>query len=124
MSEKYLVLVLLFFIAGNIIGISFQLYNDNHILAQTDQESKSDDQEPEADDQEPEADDQEPEADDQESESNQEPEADGQEVSVDANDNVKITIDGKDDDKDDEIEFDIVGDPSHGQLDNFDKSDG
>ncbi|MEZ0268802.1 MAG: Ig-like domain-containing protein, partial [Nitrososphaeraceae archaeon] len=55
---------------------------------------------------------------------NQEPEADDQEVSVDANNNVKITLDGKDDDKDDEIEFDIVGDPSHGQLDNFDKSDG
>ena len=45
-------------------------------------------------------------------------------MSVDANDNVKITLNGKDDDKDDEIEFDIVGDPSHGQLDNFDKSDG
>ena len=117
MYEKYLVLVLLFFIGGNIIGISFQFYNDHHILAQTNQEPnlmiknrklmiknrKSDDQEPEA---------------------NQEPEADDQEVSVDANNNVKITLDGKDDDKDDEIEFDIVGDPSHGQLDNFDKSDG
>jgi hypothetical protein len=55
---------------------------------------------------------------------NQEPEAGDQEVSVDANGNVKITLDGKDDDKDDEIEFDIVSDPSHGQLDNFDKSDG
>ena len=52
------------------------------------------------------------------------PEADDQEVSVDANDNVKITLDGKDDDKDDQIEFDIVADPSHGKLDNFDKSDG
>jgi hypothetical protein len=103
MYEKYLVLVLLFFIGGNIIGISFQFYNDHHILAQSNQESEADDQEPEA---------------------NQEPEADDQEVSVDANGNVKITLDGKDDDKDDEIEFDIVSDPSHGQLDNFDKSDG
>src|SRR5918994_734561 len=55
---------------------------------------------------------------------NQAPKADDQEVSVDANDNVKITLEGKDDDKDDEIEFDIVSDPSHGDLDNFDKSDG
>ena len=55
---------------------------------------------------------------------NQSPEADDQEVSVDANDNVKITLKGNDDDKDDEIEFDIVSDPSHGELDNFDKSDG
>jgi hypothetical protein len=55
---------------------------------------------------------------------NQAPEADDQEVSVDANDKVKITLEGKDDDKDDEIEFDIVSDPSHGDLDNFDKSDG
>ncbi|HET6716783.1 MAG TPA: Ig-like domain-containing protein [Nitrososphaeraceae archaeon] len=110
MYEKYLVLVLLFFIGGNIIGISFQFYNDHHILAQSNQESETDDQESETDD--------------QESEANQEPKADDQEVSVDANDNVKITLDGKDDDKDDEIEFDIVSDPSHGQLDNFDKSDG
>ena len=29
-------------------------------------------------------------------------------VSVDPNDNVKITLEGKDDDKDDQIEFDIV----------------
>ena len=55
---------------------------------------------------------------------NQSPEADDQEVSVDANDNVKITLKGNDDDKDDEIEFEIVSDPSHGELDNFDKSDG
>ena len=125
MYEKYLVLVLLFFVGGNIIGISFQFYNDHQILAQNNQESEADDQESEADDQEPEADDQEPEADNQEPEAdNQEPEADNQEVSVDANDDVEITLDGKDEDKDDEIEFDIVGDPSHGQLDNFDKSDG
>jgi hypothetical protein len=45
-------------------------------------------------------------------------------VSVDENDNVKITLKGNDDDKDDEIEFEIVSDPSHGELDNFDKSDG
>src|ERR671918_1321935 len=55
---------------------------------------------------------------------NQAPEVDDQDVSVDANDNVKITLKGNDDDKDDEIEFEIVSDPSHGELDNFDKSDG
>jgi hypothetical protein len=55
---------------------------------------------------------------------NQAPEADDQDVSVDANDNLKITLKGNDDDKDDEIEFEIVSDPSHGELDNFDKSDG
>ena len=55
---------------------------------------------------------------------NQAPEADDQKVSVDANDKVKITLEGKDDDKDDKIKFDIVSDPSHGKLDNFDKSDG
>jgi hypothetical protein len=55
---------------------------------------------------------------------NQAPEADDQDVSVDANDNVKITLKGNDDDKDDEIEFEIVSDPSHGELDSFDKSDG
>ncbi len=60
----------------------------------------------------------------QTAESNQAPEAEDQKVSVDANDKVKITLEGKDDDKDDEIEFDIVSDPSHGKLDNFDKSDG
>ena len=58
MYEKYLVLVLLFFIGGNIIGISFQFYNDHHILAQSNQEPEDDDQEPESN-QEPEADDQE-----------------------------------------------------------------
>ena len=36
---------------------------------------------------------------------NQAPEADDQDVSVDANDNVKITLKGNDDDDDDEIEF-------------------
>jgi len=55
---------------------------------------------------------------------NQSPEADDQDVSGDANDNVKITLKGNDDDKDDEIEFEIVSDPSHGELNNFDKSDG
>src|SRR5688572_29514700 len=55
---------------------------------------------------------------------NQAPEANDQDVSVDANDNVKITLKGNDDDEDDEIEFEIVSDPSHGELDNFDKSDG
>jgi len=55
---------------------------------------------------------------------NQAPEANDQDVSVDVNDNVKITLKGNDDDEDDEIEFEIVSDPSHGELDNFDKSDG
>ena len=55
---------------------------------------------------------------------NQAPEAEDQKVSVDANDKVKITLEGNDDDKDDKIQFDIVSDPSHGKLDNFDKSDG
>ena len=55
---------------------------------------------------------------------NQVPEADDQEVSVDANDKVKITLKGNDNNKDDEIEFDIVSNPSKGELDNFDKSDG
>jgi len=55
---------------------------------------------------------------------NQAPEAKDQKVSVDANDNAKITLEGNDDDKDDKIQFDIVSDPSHGKLDNFDKSDG
>jgi len=55
---------------------------------------------------------------------NQAPEAKDQKVSVNANDKVKLTLEGNDDDKDDKIQFDIVSDPSHGKLDNFDKSDG
>src|SRR6188474_1493967 len=55
---------------------------------------------------------------------NQAPKAEDQKVSIDANDKVKITLEGNDDDKDDKIQFDIVSDPSHGKLDNFDKSDG
>ena len=55
---------------------------------------------------------------------NQAPKAEDQKVSVDADDKVKITLEGNDDDKDDKIQFDIVSDPSHGKLDNFDKSDG
>ena len=55
---------------------------------------------------------------------NQAPKAEDQKVSVDANDKVKITLEGNDHDKDDKIQFDIVSDPSHGKLDNFDKSDG
>src|SRR6187401_521475 len=55
---------------------------------------------------------------------NQAPKAEDQKVSLDADDKVKITLEGKDDDKDDKIQFDIVSDPSHGKLDNFDKSDG
>jgi hypothetical protein len=55
---------------------------------------------------------------------NQAPDTEDQKVSVDANDKVKITLEGNDDDKDDKIQFDIVSDPSHGKPDNFDKSDG
>src|SRR6187431_186102 len=55
---------------------------------------------------------------------NQAPKAEDQKVSVDADDKVNITLEGNDDDKDDKIQFDIVSDPSHGKLDNFDKSDG
>ena len=43
---------------------------------------------------------------------NQAPEAEDRKVSVDANDKVKITLEGKDDDKDDEIEFDIISNRS------------
>ncbi len=81
-------------IAGNVINLSFQNFVYYHVFAQDNAED------------------------------NQAPEADDQKVSVDANDNVKITLDGKDEDKGDDIEFDIVSDPSHGKLDNFDKSDG
>lgn len=55
---------------------------------------------------------------------NQTPEAKNQIVSVNANDIVKITLEGNDDDKDDKIQFDIVSDPSHGKLDNFDTTKG
>ncbi|HEY9398932.1 MAG TPA: Ig-like domain-containing protein [Nitrososphaeraceae archaeon] len=81
-------------IAGNVINLSFQNFVYYHVFAQDNTED------------------------------NQPPEVDDQKVSVDANDNVKITLDGKDDDKGDDIEFDIVSDPSHGKFDNFDKSDG
>jgi hypothetical protein len=86
---------LLMLISGSVINFSFQFYDNHQILAQTNEEPE-----------------------------NEPPEAEDQKVSVDANDDVKITLKGKDDDKDDDIEFDIVSDPSHGKLDNFDKSDG
>ena len=94
LDQKYLILILFTLIAGNVINLSFQNFVYYHVFAQDNTED------------------------------NQPPEVDDQKVSVDANDNVKITLDGKDDDKGDDIEFDIVSDPSHGKFDNFDKSDG
>ncbi|MGE5684394.1 MAG: Ig-like domain-containing protein [Nitrososphaerota archaeon] len=94
MYEKSLILGLLILISGNVINFTFQFNDSYFIFAQNE-------------------------------EVNQVPEAEDQKVSVDANDNVKITLKGNDDDdEDDEIEFEIVSDPSHGELDNFDKVDG
>ena len=95
MYKRCLTLALLILISGSVINFSFHFYDNHQTLAQTNEEPE-----------------------------NEPPEAEDQKVSVDANDNVKITLEGKDDDKDDDIEFDIVSDPSHGKLDNFDKSDG
>jgi hypothetical protein len=95
MYKRSLALALLILISSSVINFSFQYYDNHRILAQTNEEPE-----------------------------NQPPEAGDQKVSVNANDDVKITLEGKDDDKDDDIEFDIVSDPSHGKLDNFDKSDG
>jgi hypothetical protein len=100
MYKRCLILALLILISGGFINVSFQYYDNHRIFAQTNEAPEN--EEPE----------------------NQAPKADDQKVSVDANDNVKITLEGKDDDKDDDIQFDIVSDPSHGKLDNFDKSDG
>jgi hypothetical protein len=95
MYKRCLTLALLILISGSVINFSFQYYDNHRILAQTNDEPE-----------------------------NEAPEADDQKVSVDANDDVKITLEGKDNNKDDDVEFDIVSDPSHGKLDNFDKSDG
>ncbi|HXV89421.1 MAG TPA: hypothetical protein VD710_10085, partial [Nitrososphaeraceae archaeon] len=89
MYKRCLILALLILISGSVINFSFQFYDNHQTLAQTNEEPQ-----------------------------NEPPEAEDQKVSVDANDNVKITLEGKDDDKDDDIEFDIVSDPSHGKLDN------
>ncbi len=56
-------------------------------------------------------------------EDNQAPKADDQKVSVDANDNVKITLKGNDADND-PIQFAIVSEPSDATLHNFDMSKG
>ena len=107
MYQKYLILLLLALISGNVINFSLQNFNFNHLLA------AEDNSQPPEDDSQP-----------VEEERNEPPKADDQKVSVDANDNVKITLEGNDDDKGDQIKFEIVADPSHGKLDNFDKSDG
>jgi Bacterial Ig domain len=105
--QKYLTLLLFALISGNVINFSLQNFNFNHLLAAEDNSQPSDD------DSQP-----------VEEERNEAPKADNQKVSVDANDDVKISLEGNDDDKGDKIKFDIVSDPSHGKLDNFDKSDG
>ena len=107
MSQKYLTLLLSALISVNVINFSLQNFNFNQLLAAEDNsQSPEDDNQP------------------VEEERNEPPKADDQKVSVDANDNVKINLEGNDDDKGDEIKFDVVADPSHGTLDNFDKSDG
>ncbi len=107
MSQKYLTLLLFTLISGNVINFSLQNFNFNHLLA------AEDNSQPPEDNNQP-----------VEEERNEPPKADDQKVSVDANDNVKINLEGNDDDKGDEIKFDVVADPSHGTLDNFDKSAG
>ena len=94
-------------ISGNVINFSLQSFNFYDLFAAEDNSPP-----PEDDKQTP------------EEERNEPPKADDQKVSVNANDNVKINLEGNDDDKGDEIKFDVVADPSHGTLDNFDKSDG
>jgi len=94
-------------ISGNVINFSLQNFNFYDLFAAEDNSQPPEDDNQAA-----------------EEEKNEPPKADDQKVSVDANDNVKITLKGNDDDKDDEIKFDIVADPSHGKLDNFDKSGG
>jgi hypothetical protein len=105
--KKYLTLLLFTLISGNIINYSLQNLNFNHLFA------AEDNSQPPEDDNQP-----------VKEERNEPPKADDQKVSVEANDNVKITLEGNDDDKGDKIKFEIVADPSHGKLSNFDKSDG
>ncbi len=107
MYQKYLTLLLFTLISGNVINFSLQNLNFNHLFA------AEDNSQPPEDDNQP-----------VEEEKNEPPKADDQKVSVDANDNVKITLEGNDHDKGDKIKFEIVADPSHGKLNNFDKSDG
>jgi hypothetical protein len=107
LHQKYLTLLLFTLISGNVINFSLQYFNFNQLLA------AEDNSQPPEDDNQPD-----------EEERNEPPKADDQKVSVDANDNVKITLEGNDDDKGDKIKFEVVADPSHGKLNNFDKSDG
>jgi hypothetical protein len=119
--QKYLTLLLLALISGNVINFSLQSFNFYDLFATEDNnQPPEDDNQPAEDNNQPPEDDNQP----AEEERNEPPKADDQKVSVDANDNVKITLEGNDDDKGDQIKFEIVGDPSHGKLDNFDKSDG
>jgi hypothetical protein len=97
--QKFLTLILFTLISGNVINFSLQNFDFYYVFAAEEDNQTL-------------------------KEENQAPKADDKKVSVDANDNVKITLEGKDDDKDDQIKYDIVSDPSHGKLDNFDKSEG
>ncbi|HEX7178185.1 MAG TPA: Ig-like domain-containing protein, partial [Nitrososphaeraceae archaeon] len=94
-------------ISGNVINYSLQNLNFNHLFA------AEDNSQPPEDDSQP-----------VKEEKNKPPKANDQKLSVDSNDNVKITLEGNDDDKGDKINFEIVADPSHGKLNNFDKSVG
>ena len=109
MHKKYLTLLLFTLISGNVINYSLQNlnFNFNHLFA------AGDNSQPQKDDNQS-----------VEEKKNEPPKANDQRVSVDANDNVKITLEGNDHDKGDQIKFEIVADPSHGKLGNFDKSDG
>ncbi|HEY7227971.1 MAG TPA: hypothetical protein VH481_07585, partial [Nitrososphaeraceae archaeon] len=81
-------------VSGNIINYSLQNLNINHLFAAEESNQPVGE------------------------EKNEPPKADDQKVSVDANDNVKITLEGNDNDKGDQIKFEIVANPSHGKLDN------
>jgi hypothetical protein len=107
MYQKYLTLLLFTLVSGNIINYTLQNLNINHLLSAEDNS-----QAPVGDTK------------TVEEKTNEPPKADDQKISVDENDNVKITLEGKDNDKGDQVKFEIVADPSHGKLDNFDKSGG
>src|SRR4249919_2335218 len=109
MYQKSLILLIATLIGAFVTNFSLQSLDINHLFAAEDnsQTAEKDNQPTE-----------------EKEEKNEPPKADDQKVSVDANDNVKITLEGNDDDEGDKIKFEIVSDPSHGKLDNFDKSDG
>jgi hypothetical protein len=107
MYQKYLTLLLFTLVSGNIINYALQNLNINHLLSAEDNS-----QAPVGDTK------------TVEEKTNEPPKADDQKISVDENDNVKITLEGKDNDNGDQVKFEIVAEPSHGKLDNFDKSDG